>query len=148
MPNLVGLSNPCAGGLVSLFVDGLKGTAVILLWCCCMACDFCDASYIMIDIINMYIHMMILMYKIYHSIRTFCFYHSQALWNLSWWTSEVTYPRWRPGAVDRFDEGKMVVPLGWGPLSNQPHIQPYIMGIYWVYIPPFKGWNCHGIASF
>ena len=30
--------------------------------------------------------MMILMYKIYDSIRTFCFYHSQALWNLSWWT--------------------------------------------------------------
>ena len=93
--------------------------------------------------------MMILMYKIYQSIRTFCFYHSQALWNLSWWTSEVTYPRWRPGAVDRFDEGKMVVPLGWYTLSNQPHIQPYIVGIYgYIYISPVKGWNCHGIASF
>ena len=150
MPNLVGLSNPCAGGLVSLFVDGLKGTAVILLWCCCMACDFCDASYIMIDIINMYIWWYWCIRSIIQSgcsvstiPRHFETYHDGQARSRIQGGGQVP--------LTGLMKGKWWYPWDGIPLSNQPHVHPYIVGIYWVYIAFERmelPWNCLILANF
>ncbi len=53
-----------------------------------------------------------------------------------WWVLDVFFGTWIAPQTQTETIGKMVVPLGWGPLNNHPHI--HLSG--YIPIPPFSLW--------